>query len=371
MYLSNQLRVNKDQIEPCCWIGNSKKLNIVNATDADFKEYKSQLEQINDWIPECNFCREKELKGIDSPRQLADTNMTGVGIYNEEEIGNITSLELQIDSNCNAACLMCGEYNSTTWQKYNIGGIDNKTNSNKEIDLLANNKTQERLKSIIKFVDLSKINLIVFLGGEPLGVDLHKQLLRLVQQNKPLNQVALRYITNGSVRPDLETIDLWKQSKSVKIVFSIDGIGEHFNYLRWPLQWNQVESNIRYFIDLNIPSVTFGISSVISPFNIFYYDRYLEWEANIFKDSNMTQGFSKAFESTGAVNTSSIPPGLINEISKKYLNHPWLVKRMRQFDSGCYDTFIKYVTTHDQKRNLDWKKVFPEIVQYFDDLSKN
>jgi hypothetical protein len=50
-------------------------------------------------------------------------------------------------------------------------------------------------------------------------------------------------------------IELWKKCKSVQINVSVDGIDEHFNYLRWPLQWSQVRDNIRFILDQQLQNL--------------------------------------------------------------------------------------------------------------------
>ena len=365
LYLTNAARFNQDTFEPCCWI--TRKGNLHDPEQ--LAEYRTWLSNIDDWVPECEYCNDKEKRGISSPRQRAETYPENIlGLRPDNNPDDITSLELQIDSGCNAACLICGEHNSSTWEKYNIGRITDKSNSNKLIDLNNVLRTKSRFDKLKQTISLDKINMIVFLGGEPLDSDLHKEMLHEIKKVKPLSDVDVRYITNGSKIPDEETINLWRELKNIRIVFSLDGIGEHFNYLRWPLQWNQVEKNIKFIMDLEISSMEIGISSAINPFNIFYYDRYIAWEKEFFKDTTSKVGmrFSKSFESTGIINTYCIPLKLSIQIYKKYfISEPWLVRHMNKFDAKSYDEFVQYIKLHDEKRGLNWKEVFPEIVEYF------
>ena len=365
LYLNHSVRFEYDAISPCCWMTRKGELNDTKK----LAEYRTWLSEIDDWVPECNFCLDKEKRGISSPRQNAKKSpVNNLGIQADTEYNDITSLELQIDSSCNAACLICGDYNSSTWEKYNIGKITDKSASNKRIDLNNVLRTKSRFEILKKTISLDKINLIVFLGGEPLDSDLHKEMLYEIKKVKPLNTIDVRYITNGSKVPDEETIQLWSELKSIMVVFSLDGIGEHFNYLRWPLQWSQVEKNIKFFIDLKMTTLEMGISSAINPFNIFYYDRYIAWEKEFFKDIGFSKGvrFKKAFEATGIINTRCIPLKFSTQIYKKYfISEPWLVKHKNTFDAKLYDEFVQYIKLHDTKRGLNWKEVFPEIVEYF------
>lgn len=365
LYLNHSARFEYDFISPCCWI--TKKGNLHDPVQ--LSEYRTWLSEIDDWVPECDYCHNKETRGIMSPRQKVERKPESiVGLTDDNESIDITSLELQIDSSCNAACLICGDHNSSTWEKYNIGKITDKNSSNKTIDLNNKLRTKSRFEILKKTISLDKINMIVFLGGEPLDSELHKEMLLEIKKVKPLNTINVRYVTNGSKVPDEETIQLWSELKSLMVVFSLDGVGEHFNYLRWPLQWNQVEKNIKFFIDLKMTTLEMGISSAINPFNIFYYDRYIAWEKEFFKDIGFTKGvrFRNAFEATGDINTQCIPLKLSTQIYKKYFtSEPWLIKHMNKFDPKSYDEFVQYIKLHDAKRGLNWKEVFPEIVEYF------
>ena len=98
-----------------------------------------------------------------------------------------------------------------------------------------------------------------------------------------INNVVVSYNTNGTVLPDQEIIELWKQAKLVKIYFSIDSIGDSFNYVRFPADWKQVESNIidGFFkiADLNI---VFSVGPTVNITNIFYIGDIINWvEKNI------------------------------------------------------------------------------------------
>ena len=365
LYLTNAARFNQDTFEPCCWI--TRKGDLHNPQQ--LAEYRTWLSEIDDWVPECDFCLDKEKRGISSPRQKAELHPNKIlGLQPNNNPNDITSLELQIDSGCNAACIICGDHNSSTWEKYNIGKITDKSTSNKRIDLNNKLRTKSRFEVLKKTVSLDKINMIVFLGGEPLDSDLHKEMLYEIKKVKPLSDVDVRYVTNGSKIPDEETVQLWRELKNLTIVFSLDGIGEHFNYLRWPLQWSQVEKNIKFFIDLQMTTLDIGISSAINPFNIFYYDRYIAWEKEFFKDIGFPKGvrFRNAFEATGIINTGCIPSKLSTQIYKKYfISESWLIKHKNIFDTKLYDEFVQYIKLHDAKRGLNWKEVFPEIVEYF------
>jgi hypothetical protein len=366
LYLKHQTRIYMGRIEPCCWF-NSKTTNAFNPDEVD--EYKKRISQINTWGDECNHCWHLESTNKNSPRLRAAANPGMFGVDKTTGPDDIVSLEVQFDSECNAACLVCGTHNSTTWQKYQATQIIDKNEFNKKINLNNKFKTQQHIEMVARSVDFSKIRQLVFLGGEPLINDTPTQLIHKISKVNSLNTVSLRYVTNGSRVPTDEIIELWKQCKDVKIILSIDGIGEHFNYHRWPLQWHQVEKNIKFFRELDLPNLKLGISSTATPFNIFYYDQYLDWQQEFFKDhkTKLVSGLERAHAANGnEINLYSVPSRLAAQIKIKYKKYPGLSNLIDQFDPIRFKKFMEYVQFHDQKRGTNWKEVFPEIVEYFE-----
>jgi len=362
-YLTNQHRFEYDQLSTCCWI--QKKVDANNPVEIE--KYFDWARNLNDWDPACNRCQIMEARGQQSFRMRANDRPNKFGFSIEDQPGDITSLEFQFDAECNAACLICGPKNSTTWQKYNT----TKSKDIKKIIDISNEVTRSsRLEIVKKTTKFDKIRYISFLGGEPLKSNFHLTILEEINKVKNLNDLSLSYVTNGSMRPSSEVIELWKKCKSVQINVSVDGIDEHFNYLRWPLQWSQVRDNIRFILDQKLPNLRLTSSYSINPFNIFYHDRYVAWALEFFKnDTNVIPFFRNPFRTDGIINLNSIPNKLKYEIFRKYTKlYPNLVRLMEGYDEKSAVKFLTYIREHDKKRNLDWKEVFPEIVPYFADL---
>lgn len=364
-YLTNQYRFEYNELSTCCWI--QKK---VDATDpVEVKQYFDWARNLTDWDPACHRCQHMESKGQKSFRMRANDRPHIFGFSPEDQPGDITSLEFQFDSECNGACLVCGPKNSTTWQKY----ISTDGKEIKKIIDISNEITRSsRFDVVREITKFDKIRLVTFLGGEPLKSDFHLRIMEEINKVKNLNDLSLSYVTNGSMRPSPEVIKLWSQCKSVQINVSVDGIGEHFNYLRWPLQWHQVCDNIRFILDQKLPNLKLASSYCITPFNIFYHDRYVAWATDFFKnDTNVIPFFRSPFRSDGVINLNSIPDRLKYEILRKYTkSDPNLIKVMEVYVETLAVSFLKYIREHDEKRNLNWKEIFPEVAPYFGDLEK-
>jgi len=335
---------------------------------ADVKQQLGRLQQVTDWIPECRYCQQLESVGVESPRNMSFKEE----IFTEDDLpGDIVRIELQVDEVCNAACLICGTQNSTTWQKYLDKTVFPRIPIEQQFPYYKSKTTiPDRIKTVIEIVDFSKLKQLHFFGGEPFNTDTHLELLKKITHPENIKVV---YTSNGSIFPSDEVLEVWKRFKKIHICLSIDGTEEHFNYLRWPLQWAQVKEVMKKFIDLCSENFTIDCSFTATPFNLFYVDRYTEWSVGFFKDLTPRKGrewFTNPHPATasGPINLHCIPPDLQQEIKSKYGADNRLAKILVDFDPVKYKTFIEYVEFHDKHRKLSWRDTFPEIQHYFPKL---
>ena len=344
--LKHQHHMTYDVVKPCCWIKNNSA-SILNETAIN--EQTSRLSNITDWIPECDYCRTLEDSGLSSPRiKFADHHIF------QNPIG-IVKLEVQIDDDCNAACLMCGTWNSTTWQQYTKKTIKDTT-----VHFTHKISANDRFETIKKTVDFNNIRMINFLGGEPLKTDTHLKVLGLI---KDPAKVELVYVTNGSIFPSQEILDFWRKFKVVQISISIDGTDDHFNYLRWPLQWDQVTKNLIEYAKLEQSKFKINTSFIITPFNILYQDQYKKWAVDFFAGTNIRgeDWFQNPWPVSGTINLECVSDKLKQAVLSKYGCDSKVYRLIQPFNEVKYQTFIEYVNTHDQHRNLVWKNTFPEV----------
>lgn len=352
--LSNQIRIEYGQLRPCCWFRDS-----VDITDTHgVQQFLSKIEKIDSYEAaegNCSECQYRETNGLHLPRtQSLQSYILGDATNNTK-----LSIEIQIDKDCNGACLICGPWNSTTWEKY-----ENKTQKI-STQKISNFKleTSNFVSDLSKRIDFSSAKSVLFLGGEPLRTNSHLAFLKLIK-NPAGTQI--KYTTNGSYYPDDETLETWSKFKQVQIQFSIDGIGEHFDYLRWPLQWSQVENNIKLLKNKPLPNIEITrFSYTTTPFSLYYHDRYVDWASTIFGDGEFM--FSKMWQPRGhtPMALSAIPPLLQKEIKTRYGENHQATNILEKFNGLSYRRFMSYITEHDQHRQLNWRNTFPEIAKFF------
>jgi sulfatase maturation enzyme AslB (radical SAM superfamily) len=260
-------------------------------------------------------------------------------------------LELQIDTNCNAACVTCGPHFSSLWRKQESSNTTDYDSSH-------------HYDHLEKLIDFDKIRQIKFFGGEPLLNDLHLRVLRKI---KNPNLVDLLYSTNGSIEPDTETVELWNKFNKVDIDFSIDDIGERFTYIRWPLKWSRVESNIIHCAK-TFKNFNFNIHCTVNPFNSFYVDKLEDWVSKTNQSEQISLGM-KFSPCHGTWGIDGTPDDLRGVLRKKYpKDHPVIGILNAYSDIKLHKplALLINILQISQKRKQNWNNIFREVAEYYD-----
>jgi len=166
---------------------------------------------------------------------------------------------------CNLACSTCDEHASTRWQAV------------KNLPIVSN-----AFNTTLDDLDFTGIEHLVIGGGEPI---LHKSTHALLEKFKNTDMGFLIHF-NGTVKPSLEFLNTCSYLKQIIFCFSIDGVGEHFEYLRWPAKWTKVDSNVKWIVSHAPKSVQFSVNITISQLNKSTYYLVEDWANTIFPDTH-------------------------------------------------------------------------------------
>lgn len=345
-HLSNGYRIvidnNRITWRPCCyWTGQA--MPFINLA-----EFRKQINDPTPWArAECQQCRSEE--------QYKETGYRIAGLQvipSDLPDTKVAWLDIQADITCNGGCLTCGPWSSSYWQselaKYNEYQVK-KTNLNLTL----------HINNIFTRLDTSELRLIQFLGGEPFLSDADTIALPKIAHPEICE---IKYTTNGSVYPQSTRMKQWEKFKSVVVNFSIDGIGPRFEYQRYPLKWDKVESNIRRLINETDSKIKFHINHTVTPFNVYYYQEFLDWADTIFPaDRFMGIHTHTAY---GVLSVKNCSDKLRKLVLDKYgADH--ITYKMLQDNPIADDTeFWQHIATWDKRRNQDWKEIHPDIVEY-------
>ena len=359
--LSNGFRLQSDgtmvTYSPCCWF--TTRIDISSPT---FKEERERISKIKGWTPECRACRQIEqskVYGNQSPRINSVNTVPDDTVPNGEPV----RLEITIDTKCNAACLICGPWHSTTWEKQQIKfGIKDIT----EVpDRINPKNTLDKFKSMYSF---KYLNSVMFLGGEPFQSDIPYQFLQFIKTIKPLNDVIILFQTNGSIQPSSKLLDLLNECKLVRYSYSLDGINEQAEYLRYPLRWSKILSTLGYIKKNTNDAHTHTILATMTPLNLLRYNELEQWATEFFLDSLPPPNFSilRPNRAIGQMDLAFTPFQLRVDAARLYgAGHP-VTKMLSNLDyRKDGSAFLSYLDTWDQNRRTNWRETFPEAVKYF------
>jgi hypothetical protein len=340
-YLSNGYRFYIEQgaitHHPCCqWTGDRVPF------DENMLDQQRIVWNINTpWAhSECNRCGKEEPHKKDMAYRHGGNRIIPLLPQNK-----VAWLDIQADQTCNGGCLICGPWNSSYWQSEISKYQGFPLSPNKE-DLPA------LINRIFDAIDTSELRLLQFLGGEPflsnadaIGID------RIANPE----QCTLKYTTNASIFPKSDRIDRWKKFEKVKMTLSIDGIGDRFNYLRYPLTWDVVEKNIHRMLAEFPSNVEFNINHSITPLNILYYDEFLEW---------LNKTFGRILKihchaAYGVMNPAHGGQLLRDLVIAKYGKDHNLASMIYP-EAEVNAEFLEYINLWDSRRKTNWQRAFPE-----------
>jgi MoaA/NifB/PqqE/SkfB family radical SAM enzyme len=250
-------------INPGCVADHRFPLGNINNDSIDNITQSEKFTQFRNWMSQgyrpvaCQTCYIKEDNNIVSPRINCNPN---------EQIIDITSLDIRLNNICNFKCRMCSEYFSSAIQQETIKIYGKNAKLGHEQNLLTTPMLVEK-SSQFDAIDpyiTDKLETIFFAGGEPLMTNEHYRILDKLIDIKHTN-LYLIYSTNLSKLSykNLNVIDYWNQFSNVTVNASIDASDDVAEYVRHGTVWTDIVENIR-IIKKYAPNVHLKIASTVS-----------------------------------------------------------------------------------------------------------
>jgi MoaA/NifB/PqqE/SkfB family radical SAM enzyme len=193
-------------------------------------------------------------------------------------------LDLKLGNICNLKCRICGPWSSSQFAAEEIAVLPQKEKKKSyAYQMIKAGNWPVENDQFWNQIDLclDDIRYIEFTGGEPFMIGEHFDMLQGIVDRGIAGQVEIHYNTNGTIFPD-KAEEIWKHFKTVEIAFSIDDVGERFEYQRTNARWNDVENNIKKFFALKryLPNVIqLQVCTTVNVFNIRYLDQVAQWNA--------------------------------------------------------------------------------------------
>lgn len=286
----------------------------------------------------CNECWSLEKQGLTSDRQLKNA---AYDVYADKDIkyveencrkGNFRPeiFKIYTSNICNSTCVTCDPSASTAW--------GNLKHSKKLIQI--NHSILEQLP-VENFVMLNLV------GGEPLNEKRNFNILeRLLTANN--DNCFISITTNGSIRLTTAQKNILSKFKNLNINLSIDGIGPVFEYLRYPLKWDMLLSNLSFYRSQNFK---LSVSYTISNLNILYYDETIEW----FNEQGLDYNHNMVTD-PDYFSINSLP----YHTKKQYANK--FFREHLKKDDERFQIFLNEIEKQDQLKGISINDYLPKFV---------
>ncbi len=295
------------------------------------------------------------------------------------------------------SCVYCGPHFSSKWEEeLKLHGDISVFKKKKEKDKFAtqniqkNNFYEYQKKQLWKYLEENNrfkiLRYFSFLGGEPLIIPELDECLDFWREH-PNEKLTFQIITNLKVndfRFDnfLSRIDNLIKEKKIyrfKIVASLDGIGPQSEYVRHGIDITQWTKNFEKLLKLK--NVSVGINSTISVLTLhefpFLLEKIIKWN----KDRPVLDRIIHSFQT----DTSSITdpymagPDIFKPVLQKCYELFTMKNLIELSAKKCFDGIAKqmensikstekiqllkkYLSVLDIRRNTDWKKTFPWLI---------
>tara|TARA_E500000318_G_scaffold89273_1_gene86803 strand:+ start:1097 stop:2242 length:1146 start_codon:yes stop_codon:yes gene_type:complete len=266
------------EYRPCCLAEESIPGYSItkgdSLQDAFNSPYMDKLRQdfLDGKTPDtCAKCWALESAGGTSKRMISNIKF---GVDTSKK--NLKFLDLKLGNICNLKCRICGSWSSSKWAQEEIK-LGNKQ-ARKWLEQGQWPRQQHELwNEIIEL--LPKIEHFEFTGGEPFLIKEHFDILQKSVSLGTSKQQQIHYNTNGTTFPLHAVENIWPHFKEVEIAFSIDDVGERFEYQRYPAKWREVNENVTKFNALRKTNknIKTQVCCTINMQNIFNLEQVARW----------------------------------------------------------------------------------------------
>ena len=288
-------------------------------------------------------------------------------------------LEIQVKSfgiECNLDCHMCHHFSSSIRTKMAFDeGVWNEVVWGKKVDKKAMSKKAMAKKPVDdinkQIVELAPyINFLKIIGGEPLIMKKHYELLDMLIESGESKNIKLKYQTNGTITKAGEhnIFNYIPHFKRVLITVSIDGVGRYNDYIRRRSDYKTVVKNIEKFDSYD--NVIIEINSVVTFFSILHLyemQSFLgQYHHNWWRIDNPPQ-----------MKANNLPQKIKDKLIPKYEGIPYMKEIIKLLEMPAEEDFnakelYKYCMDMDKsyegtKWEMNLLDIFPELKEHYEE----
>jgi sulfatase maturation enzyme AslB (radical SAM superfamily) len=204
-------------------------------------------------------------------------NKLNQSIENKDIDSTIEFFDLRFGNLCNLSCRYCFSEVSTTYNKEAteinekfkdvIFPITSKEYNSWYDTETFNNSVYEQIPNLEKYYAA---------GGEPTLIDKNYEFMEYMVNTGHSQHIELQISTNlTNTKKDFYS--LLPHFKKVTFLASLDGVGPIQEYLRYPSNWKQLDSNFRKVVALPNDNISITITPVLQKTNLGYITELFEY----------------------------------------------------------------------------------------------
>lgn len=221
--------------------------------------------------PACQQCWDCEDANIESTRQKFNKELKDVEILEDQPRVMI----VKPGNLCNNACRSCNAHTSSMWYKTDYALDDQGKPFKEYLEFFERHKTAYTNNDLLEKRWTEWEDNIIFwdmYGGEPMIIPLFWKTLDQAIASTTAKHKMFNVHTNGMVYKE-DLVEKFSKFKSAHIGFSIDGIGEKNDYIRYGSKWEDIIDNLKKYMDdcKKYTNVSIGVRATITPWNIYHY----------------------------------------------------------------------------------------------------
>ena len=251
---------------------NTKQHSIMEVMNSSVMQELRAKFLTGDKPIECNSCWKEEDSNKISKRQHMWMKAAIIGqLHITNNLIKPCFIDLKLGNICNLKCRICSPHSSSQWVNDMIKIDPNKKRHWQQFNKdgawpREENKFYEDLEKHIQSIKFFEIT-----GGEPLMIKEQFDVLRKCIDAGVSHEIEIHYNTNGTQYNQEAVRDIWPYFKRVEIAFSIDDIGNRFEYQRHPAVWKEVNENMKRFKNSGMTNLSIQICTTLNIFNIYYW----------------------------------------------------------------------------------------------------
>jgi MoaA/NifB/PqqE/SkfB family radical SAM enzyme len=368
----------------CCMIDNVEDMSLTgNTIQENFQkiEFVKVREDLQAGIrnPKCKLCWQEEDAGRKSKRLRDNEKYIGHLNAGGEPFTGLAKFELNLGNTCNLKCRTCAPHSSSQWMQEYYDVYESKIYKNYKIFAQGMKRYHQTFDDDSKFWDeleetLPTIKQFDFYGGEPFMSKKMWRTLQLAVDKGFAKDIEVHYATNATHWP-AENIEVLQHFKHLNLNFSIDGIADQFEYLRYPAVWEEAKTNMhtaKAFGDLH-HNAHISWCVTLSNMNIYYLPELLDV---FFRDFAHFGVYLNLVHGPKHFNIAYMPDDVKEKVIAKLEAIPQEYQIWQNFLPGVinfiktgvhaplhWNSFKKTIAVHDEYRGQSFAKTFPEFAK--------